>query len=349
MTCSALHDTWSAGSAHLAEFCGVTTPLDFSNVRAEFDAVRSGCGIYDLSWRAKIALRGEDRVRWLNGMLTNNIRDLAESSGVYAFVLNPQGKIQADLYAYNRGDAILLDTDRSQLAKVLAIFDHYIIMDDVTISDLGEKLTALGVQGPNSAKILRGAGFEVPELQPLQVADITCNGVAVTVVRAEAWKGEAYELWLAPQDAAAIWGQLVEIGAVPCGTEAQRCYRMVAGVPRFGEDIRERDLPQETGQERALHFSKGCYVGQEIVERIRSRGQVRRIFGRFRLEGLPPAPGTKIVSAGKEVGEITSSANIPTSGGPVVIALGYIRREAMNQALQADTSEVKFWDGEMAL
>src|ERR1700746_1911393 len=103
--------------------------------RREFHALVSGCGIYRVD-RAHIALTGSDRVRWLNGMVTNNIRDLAVGHGVYAFLLNPQGKIQSDLYAFNRGESLVVETDASQVETVLQIFDRYIIMDDVEVENL---------------------------------------------------------------------------------------------------------------------------------------------------------------------------------------------------------------------
>ena len=111
----------------------------------------SGCGLYDLSWRAKIAVTGGDRVRWLNGMVSNNVRDLAPGHGVYAFLLNAQGRIQADLYVFQRGDSLLVDTERGQRDKILQLFDHYIIADDVEIADISDKLTALGLSGPQIA------------------------------------------------------------------------------------------------------------------------------------------------------------------------------------------------------
>ena len=112
----------------------VPPPADFGDVRAEFQALVAAAGVYELSARAKVSLTGSDRVRWLNGMVTNNIRDLAPGHGVYAFLLNPQGHILGDLYAYNRGESLLVDTDRSQLEKILAVFDKYIIMDDVEVA-----------------------------------------------------------------------------------------------------------------------------------------------------------------------------------------------------------------------
>src|ERR1700686_3732248 len=136
---------------------------DLAKVRDEFRELLSGCGVYDLSSRAKISLTGSDRVRWLNGMVTNNIRDLALGRGVYAFLLNPHGRILGDLYAYNRGDSITVDTDKAQSEKILATFDHYIIMDDVEVSKIGE-LTPIGFARTKPGQALPAAGFEIPEL-----------------------------------------------------------------------------------------------------------------------------------------------------------------------------------------
>ena len=149
-----------------------------------------------------------------------------------------------------------------------------------------------------------------------------------TVARMASDEFLTYEIWLSPSDAPALWEALRKAGAAGVGAEALEKFRVMAGVPRYGVDIRDRDLPQETEQTGALHFSKGCYIGQEIVERIRSRGNVRRKFTGFLIDGPLPAAGTKIQSAGKDVGEITSSASLPGAAGERAVALGYLRREA---------------------
>ena len=267
---------------------------DFGDVRAEFHALLSGCGVYDLGWRAKIVLTGGDRVRWLNGMISNNVRDLATGHGVYAFLLNAQGHIQADLYAFQRGESLLVDTERSQREKVLQLFDHYIIADDVEVTDISDQLTALGLTGPESRNVLERAGISVPDLGYLQFADTKWNEVSITVLHSGEEAKESWQVWIAPEQVGALWDALVKAGAKPAGTAALNLFRISRGIPQFGEDIRERDLPQETGQMRALNFTKGCYLGQEIVERIRSRGAVHRQFGAFAVEGPLPEAGTKI-------------------------------------------------------
>jgi aminomethyltransferase len=325
MTRTILSEHLATRGASLGEYGGAETASSFGDPQAEFAALRSASGVFDLGWRSKLAATGEDRVRWMNGMVTGNVRDLQPNRGAYSFLLNPQGHILGDLYIYNRGETLLLDTDASQAARLREAFEKYIIMDDVEVTDISEKLTAIGLHGPQAAAILEKCGVNAGALQPLELRDVAWHDVGLSLVRTAA--NDAYELWLAPLNAARLWEAAVMAGATPVGTEALEMLRIAAGIPRYGQDIRERDLPQETEQHQALDFTKGCYVGQEIVERIRSRGQVHRMFTGFRLEGAA-APGTKIQADGKDVGELTSVASLPQSNGTrQTIALGYVRRE----------------------
>ena len=314
------------------DYRGVSTAARFGDVHEEFSALLKGCGIYDLGFRARISLTGGDRVRWMNGMVTNNVRDLSAGQGIYAFLLNPQGRILGDMYVYNLGETLLVETDRNQVEKIIATFDHFIIMDDVEVKNISEDQTALGVAGPRSRELLNAAGIVVPEMQPLQVLTpqcvCDCDCVECTVIRGEDAQQESYEIWLAPKDVYKTWQALITAGATPVGSEALEMQRIAAGIPLYGVDIRERDLPQETEQTRALNFDKGCYVGQEIVERIRSRGNVHRKFTGLLAEGAETiAAGAKIVSGEKEVGEVTSVATLRMPPGERTVALGYIRRE----------------------
>ena len=323
---------------------GVTTASDFGDARAEFQSLLAGCGLYDLSWRAKIAVTGGDCVRWLNGMVTNNVRDLASGHGVYAFMLNAQGRIQADLYAFQRGDSLLVDTEHAQRDKILQLFDHYIIADDVEIADISDTLTAVGLTGPAARAILGRAGIAVPDLAHLQFADVIWQQKTVTLLHSGEEARESWQVWMNPEQGADLWNALVHAGARPTGTAALNLFRISRGIPQFGVDIRERDLPQETGQTRALNFTKGCYLGQEIVERIRSRGAVHRQFTAFDVEGTLPEPGAQILPGENEekaVGEITSSAILPLADGDRPVALGYLRREAAGKDLRAGTAKLK--------
>lgn len=330
--------------ANQSEHGGVTTVPDFGDTRAEFQSLLSGCGLYDLNWRAKITVSGGDRVRWLNGMVSNNVRDLAPGHGVYAFMLNAQGRIQADLYAFQRGDSLLVDTEHVQRDKILQLFDHFIIADDVEIADVSDKLTAVGLTGPEARAVLGRSGIAVPDLAHLQFADVTWQQKTTTLLHSGEEARESWQVWISPEQRADLWNALVHAGARPTGTAALNLFRISRGIPQFGVDIRERDLPQETGQTRALNFTKGCYLGQEIVERIRSRGAVHRLFTAFAVEGTLPDPGAKILPGEKEekeVGEITSSAILPLAEGDRPVALGYLRREAAGKDLRAGTAKLK--------
>jgi folate-binding protein YgfZ len=316
----------------VSQYRGATTAARFHDPQTEFAVLRGGCGVYDLGFRAKISLTGADRVRWLNGMVTNNIRDLPAGQGAYAFLLNPQGHILGDLYAYNRGESIVIDTDHSQREKVLATFDHYIIMDDVEVNDLSESITALGIAGPGSREVLTTAGIAIPETKPLEIFEAKCtcdcDCTPCTTVHGDDPVSETYELWLAPKDVKKTWEALVAHQATPVGSEALEMHRILNGIPLLGVDIRDRDLPQETEQARALNFTKGCYIGQEIVERIRSRGAVHRKFAGFVADaGQAISSGSKIFAGDKEVGEVTSVVSLRAPNPEKTVALGYIRRE----------------------
>ena len=323
-----LQDRLATGNARTGSYSGADTVLAFADPAQELQILNSGCGVFDLNWRAKIIVTGEDRVRWLNGMVTNNVRDLPLNHGNYNFLLNPQGRILADMYIYNRGEYLLLDTDRSQLATVMKTLDHFIIMDDVELTDSSETLGAIGICGPKAVEVLASLSIaDAEKLEPLELRDLVVNNLGISVVRGPQQKPGWFEIWAGSANLEPLWEMLVKSGAQPVGAEALESWRILHGIPRYGQDIRERDLPQETEQYQALNFSKGCYIGQEIVERIRSRGQVHRKFTGFEFRESLPQPG-KIEEGGKVVAEITSAAQIPSATGEKRIGLGYVRRES---------------------
>jgi folate-binding protein YgfZ len=336
MVTAALTDRFHSAGERLGEYCGAPAVLSFGDPGAEYRVLRSGCGVFDLTWRSKIAIGGKDRTRWLNGMISNNVRDLPPGRGVYGFVLNAQGHILGDLYVWNRGESLMADIEAFQEQSLLALLKRYIIMDKVEFEKQQDRLAVLGLAGPAAEQALRQMGIDIPALEPLQLADPAWRGQPITVARGDNPLVPHFELWAQP----GIVGQLREAaassGARPVGAEALETRRIVSGTPRYGRDIRERDLPQETGQARALSYTKGCYIGQEIVERIRARGRVHRMFTGFRLDAEGASSGSKVVASGQEAGEITSVALVPSQAGEVRIALGYIRREAAEKDLVVD-------------
>jgi aminomethyltransferase len=213
-------------------------------------------------------------------------------------------------------------------------------MDKVEIEDLSNKVTVFEITGPRSAEALASLGLS-KDLGTLQLADVNWNGTAVTLVRGDNPSFPDYELWVPAEQAQSIWNALLQAGAVEVHDQTLETFRILCGIPKIGQDTREKTLPPETGQERALNFNKGCYIGQEIVERIRARGAVHRTFVGFEVAGRAPSAGTKIQSEGKDVGEITSIAAEPLKGKR--LGLGYLRREFLgtDKTLTAGDAEVK--------
>jgi folate-binding protein YgfZ len=295
----------------------------------------------DIAW---IKITGEDRVRWLNGMVTNSIQTLTPGQGCYNFFLNAQGRIQADATAFALEDSILLQTQRDRIPALIALLDHFIIMDDVELHDQGPS-AGLILAGPEAAVALATLGIPgAPRSSQSHREDrgethstivhTTFNGTPVDLIQAHSPLVPRFELWATSETIASIAYALTEAGTAQATPQDLEHLRILEGTPLYGTDIRDRDLPQETGQTRALHFAKGCYLGQEIVERIRSRGNVHRTFSGFTLAGEVPAPGTPLFTAetpGKPIGEITSAARIDLPSGPITLALGYIRREALDR------------------
>jgi folate-binding protein YgfZ len=324
MSTATLLERWTASGTRMGSYRGEDTPASFGDTSAEFTALLQGAAIFDLSWQAKVLISGKDRTRWLNGMMTNNIRDLAEGRGVYGFILTPQGHNQGDLAAYNRGEYLLATTDREQVAKITTLLQRYIIMDKVELEDISDKLVSVGIAGPKAAEVLAKAGIDTVALEPGQVVDAVWSDAGISVTRNLHPQMDGYEIWLAPSNLEKLWDALVGAGATPVGSDALEMFRIARGVPRYGLDLRERDLPQETGQQHALNFSKGCYIGQEIVERIRARGNVHRTLIGLEVEGEPPPAGAKVRANDKDMGEVTSATRLPDGR---TIALGYLRRE----------------------
>ncbi|SFS09014.1 hypothetical protein SAMN05421771_1578 [Granulicella pectinivorans] len=296
------------------------------NLSHEVRYLLEAAGVWSLDDLGWIRITGEDRVRWLNGMVTNSIQDLKPGHGNYSFALNAQGRIQGDLNTYAEADALMLETARTQVPALMTLLDKFIIMDDVELADVSLGRVGIGLAGPKALKVLEISGHHVP--LPGQRLQTLSDGVVIDIIgtysplvpRFEIWADELTISRILPLLAAAAQ---VEDGG-PVSAEAVESLRLLEVTPKYGTDIRDKDLPQETNQTRALHFAKGCYLGQEIVERIRSRGAVHRSFQAFRLEGTLPAPGTPLEVDGKVVGELTSTGDVPGHG---LIGLGFVRRE----------------------
>jgi tRNA-modifying protein YgfZ len=288
-----------------------------------YQGLRTAAAWIDLSARGKIRVTGEDRARLLHAMSTNHVQGLDAGEGLYTFFLNDKGRILADAYVYNLGESLLLDTEPETRATLAAHLDKYIIADDAVIEDETGRWMAVGLEGPASTEAAAGLGIAAPAKR---CALIEWGGGFVVQVAETGMPGVRIFI---PMDERHTLAARLTAARIPQATaEEARLVRLENGRPRYGEDISDRYLAQETEQLHAIHFNKGCYLGQEIVERVRSRGQVHRHLTPIEVESATaPAPGTKLLAAGNTVAEITSAVYSP--GLARTVGLAYVRTEAL--------------------
>lgn len=308
----------------------------------ELQTILTGAAYAALNDRAFLRITGSDATRWLNGMVTNSVQALQPGEGNYNFLLNAQGRIQGDCTIYrdpdaNKDPAYILETDESQIDTIQQLLDKFIIMDDVELTRIVHEQDGLLLLGPTAQTILSAvtARLDMPASTDLGPLRITPHHGAAGQLTTPAPGIVPQYLLYADIEFHELTALVATEAAIQVSPAALEQLRVLEARPRYGTDIRNtetaKDLPQETNQPHALHFNKGCYVGQEIVERIRSRGQVHRLFTPFRLEGtLPTALPAPLEANGKPAGELTSATTVSTTEGDVHLALGYVRREFLD-------------------
>ena len=286
-----------------------------------YTALREKAAFFDLDGRGKIRVTGEDRSRLLHAMCTNNVQTLQPGTGCYAFFLTAQGRIVADAWVYCMPDYLLLDTEPETKLPLMEHLQKYIIADDAELHDFTETTATVGFEGPQSEGILSGLGA-LP-------GHLGCSFVEwghTQIARCSYVGGGGYMLFVPDEEKSVLFEKLRAAGAIEADSETVEVLRIANGRPRFGVEISDANIPQETRQMHAVHFSKGCYLGQEIVERVRSRGHVNRLLTPVTVDGPAPARGAKVLAGDKEVGEILSAASVP---GDAVAAFAMLRAEAL--------------------
>ena len=299
-----------------------------------YDAARHRAAFIDRSDRARIVVSGADRGTYLQGLLTNDVAALTTGQGCYAAYLTPQGRMIADLYVYELGDVMLLTLERAVKETVLAKLDQFIFSEDVQLGDVTDTFAQLGVIGPNAAAtiapLLSGASADrleaLPEHGNLRA---TWTGDPVIVTRITDIGQPGYDLFVDRTKADGLRSAIADAGAIALDEQTADTIRIEAGVPRFHRDMDEETIPLEAGIEsRAISFTKGCYVGQEVIIRVLHRGHgrvARKLVGLVIAGDRPPAAGTIVQSSDREVGRVTSSAWSPALQKP--IALAYVHRD----------------------
>jgi folate-binding protein YgfZ len=322
----ALENVHRSHGAAVREICGWLLPHDYGDASAEYQALTRAAGVVDRSMLGKVAVTGRDRLAFLQGMLSNDVKALAPGQGTAAAFLDAHGKVTALLVVYALEDRLLLELPPSLTEKTLQALDKYLISEKAAFEAADEAFAVLAVQGPDARALLERLGGRPLDLAPYHHVEASIAGAPVRMVNRAEGHVAGYHCWTATAHGAALWRALVESGARPVGVEALNVLRVEAGVPWYGHDVDESVILPETRLERLVSYTKGCYIGQEVVARVKYRGHVNRALSGLVLEGerVPP-PGAAVVADGKEVGRITSAVRSLALGKP--IALGYVRRE----------------------
>jgi aminomethyltransferase len=267
-------------------------------------ALRENAAWLDLTGRGKIAVRGEDRARLLHAITTNHVEQLRPGQGCYAFFLDAQGHILGDVYLFVFDEYLFVDTEPETAGKLFRQIERHIIADDVTIEDMTAAVATVAVEGPKAAELLASLGAPAPAEPCAHAA-----WGAATVARVSAVGGDGFFVFLPAEAKNGLIERLAAHGAAAASADEARAVRLENGRPRYGEDIDETNLPQETQLLHAVHFNKGCYLGQEIVERIRARGHVNRLLERVAFEaGQPPPPGLRSAAFSPALGQTIAFA-----------------------------------------
>jgi folate-binding protein YgfZ len=334
-----------SSGATTGEYFGTLLPASFGDFGAEYAALRETVGLVDTNFRAFFSFTGPDRQRYVNAILTSNVRDLKPGQGTVGLLLNPQGHILAEVETFALEESILACSHAMIRERTFATFDKFIIMDDVTLEDITASTGTLDLAGPRTGALLMELGLgNFADLPLLAHEEVMVGGIPCRVVRRELAGNAAATLVAGREHLPALWRDLesrVRIhGGAPAGMDALNSLRLECGIPWFGHDYDERQIPHEAGLEHSrINYEKGCYTGQEIVERVRSRGHVNRRLTELRFAAAEgPASGTKLLYGGNEIGNVTSTAFSPALER--AIGLGYLRREHSVIGTRMDASGI---------
>lgn len=311
----------------MAERHGPSGASSYGDVLFEYAAVREGgAGVVDLSSRGCLLVNGSEAIQFLNGLITNDMKTLAENRWMPAVFPNVQGRLVASVRVIRRNDGFLIDTEAATHDRVLQTVGRFTGAGDFRVADLTEQTTLLSVQGAKAGVVVRAVlGDAAAMTAESDVAVVAWRDSDVTIIHATHTAADGFDLFVGVETATALWDALTVAGARPVGLEAFEILRIEAGQPRFGIDMDESNVVTETNLDDAISYTKGCYIGQEIVARIKYRGHVaKKLTGIMCEQAVKIEPGATIRSLeDKEIGRITSATLSPHLGRTV--ALGYVK------------------------
>ena len=319
-----------ARGATMGTMLGCPLPLRFDGIETEWRAVRERCGVVPAGFRALIAATGGDRVAFLQGMLANDVAALTAGQGAYAAYLNQQGKVVADLRVYLQPERLLMDVLAAHAGALTAALERFLVADDVELARVEDRPPLVALMGPASPTTLeRVLATSLPTWKALEHHETGYRGESLLVIAVSEIDGQGYLLCARSELAAPLFEDLCAAGAAPVGAEALNVLRVESAVPWYGVDMDEEVLVMEVGLDRAVSFSKGCYLGQEVVERIAARGHVNRRLAGLLVEGTDvPEAGALLRTDGRDAGRLTSAVWSPALGR--VIALAYVHRSCLD-------------------
>ena len=302
-------------------------PANYGDTLAEYAAVREGGGgLIDLSSRGRILVSGIEAVPFLNGLITNDVKVLEVGAWMPAAFPNVQGRLLAAIRVLNRGEDYLIDTEAITHAKVLQLLGRFTLAGDFRVTDVTKETALVSIQGGGGgAAISATLGEAAATVERQRIVDTQLPNVGdVTVIRASHTAEDGFDLFTSADDAGSLWDVLIAAGARPVGLDALEILRIESGLPRYGADMDETTIVSETNLDDAVSFTKGCYIGQEIIARIKYRGHVaKKLTGLVFADEVKLELGAKIHAADKEIGRITSSVLSPALERTV--ALGYVK------------------------
>lgn len=311
------------------------SPLSFTDPVEEYWAVKKAAGIADISSTGRLIITGKDRVSFLNGLLTNDLTRVTEDGGQHSALLNPKARVLADLYLYRQPDSILVDTGNSPAARVQEELERFVITEEVRVRNAAD-LVHLTIQGPGSAQAIKEIlGVDASDLKSLSHKSL---GPSIIVNRDRTGQG-GYDIVLPSEESEAVWqGFLLksgDLGLRPIGTRALEILRLEAGYPKYGVDVDQDVIVLEAGFKDAISFTKGCYMGQEVVARATHIGRVNKQLVKLEIDSInPPTARSKLKSDGVEAGFITSAAFSP--GQRKVVSLAYANRDFAKEGTKLD-------------
>ncbi len=286
----------------------------------------TAAGVIDRSMLGKATVTGRDRAAFLQGMLSNDVKALGPGQGCPAAFLDAHGKVVSLLTVYALEDRILLELPAGSTDKFLQVIDKFLISEKAYFEAADELYAILAVQGPDAETILSGLSGAPLDPEPYSHRELSIAGGPVRVARRTEAVTPGFHCWTAPEHAEALRKALREAGAVPVAAEVLETLRVEAGIPAYAQDVDETVILPETRLDALVSYTKGCYIGQETVARVKYRGHVNRGLSGMVLEGdRVPSHGDAITAEDKEIGRVTSAVRSIALGKP--IALGYVRRE----------------------